>query len=185
VRIEELKQQYQLDLRWVYFPLHPETPAEGVSLITMFAGRYSAAEIAGMQANLQQRCAQAGLPYDGSRAFTYNSRMAQELAKWADGLPEGPALHGALYRAYFVKGANLADVDVLVDIATEVGLEPKSARHILAERQYQSEVDADWQRSRSMGVTGVPTFLVGQQALVGAQPFEQLVQLIETAKATG
>ena len=60
--------------------------------------------------------------------MTYNSRLAQELGKWADTVPGGEAIHDALYRAYFVDGRNLADPEVLVQVAEGVGLPGAEAR---------------------------------------------------------
>jgi predicted DsbA family dithiol-disulfide isomerase len=49
---------------------------------------------------------------------------------------------------------------------------------VLEKRTYQAAVDADWEKSRQYGVTGVPTFVAGGQGVVGAQPYEALEQLI-------
>ena len=125
---------------------------------------------------------QEGLPY-GRRTHTYNSRLAQELGKWADTVPGGEALHDALYRAYFVDARNIGDPEILVEIAGAVGLPGEEARAVLAERRFKDAVDADWARSRQYGVTGVPTFVAGGYGVVGAQPYEALVQLVEKAGA--
>jgi predicted DsbA family dithiol-disulfide isomerase len=47
----------------------------------------------------------------------------------------------------------------------------------------RSAVDADWVRSRTLGITGVPTFVVDGQRLVGAQPYEVLTEFVESAGA--
>ena len=83
------------------------------------------------------------------------------------------------YRAYFVDARNIGDVPVLLEIVAEVGLSVDEARAALAERRFQAEVDADWQRSRQLGVTGVPTFVAGGYGVVGAQPYEALEQLLD------
>jgi predicted DsbA family dithiol-disulfide isomerase len=121
-----------------------------------------------------------GLPY-GTRTHTYNSRLAQELAKWADSQPGFEPIHTALYQAYFVQCRNIGSIDVLVDIAQSVGLPGDEAREVLANRVFKSEVDADWELARRSGVSGVPTFIAGQYKVVGAQPYEVLVQLVEAA----
>jgi predicted DsbA family dithiol-disulfide isomerase len=122
-----------------------------------------------------------GLPY-GDRRMTYNSRLAQELGKWADTQPGGEAIHDALFRAYFVDGLNIGDADVLLKIAKSIGLPEEGAREVLEKRTFKDAVDADWDKSRQYGVTGVPTFVAGQRGVVGAQPYETLVQLIESTK---
>jgi len=123
-----------------------------------------------------------GLPY-GRRTHSYNSRLAQELGKWADTQPGGAALHDVLYKAYFVDGRNIGDPDILVELAASVGLPAEEARAVLAERRFKDAVDADWQKSAQYGVTGVPTFVSGGYGVVGAQSYEILEQLVARAGA--
>jgi len=179
VRIEQLRKEHDVTIRWVHFPLHPDTPAQGRSLAELFAGR--GFDIPKMQAQMRERMSAEGLPY-GDRTMTYNSRLAQELGAWADTQPGGDAIHDALFRAYFVDGANIGDVDTLVAIATSVGLSGPAAREVLDTRGFAPVVDADWQKSRAYGVTGVPTFVAGRHGVVGAQPYEALVQLVTVAR---
>ena len=76
MRIERLRKAYGLRVKWVHFPLHPDTPAEGRSLEALFAGR--GYDIEKRQAEMRARMQAEGLPY-GKRTMTYNSRLAQEL----------------------------------------------------------------------------------------------------------
>lgn len=162
-------------MRFTQFPLHPDTPDHGLTLEALFAGR--AFDVEAAQLRMAALMAAEGLPF-GKRTMTYNSRLAQELGKWGELQPPGETVHHALFEAYFVDGVNLAHVDALVQVAVSVGLPPDEASRILAERSFRAEVDADWDRARSYGVTGVPTFVVGDRALVGAQPYEMLEQLV-------
>ena len=118
-----------------------------------------------------------GLEY-GDRTHTYNSRLAQELAVWGDEAGVTDALHDALFRAYFVEARNLADVDVLVDVARAANLDAAEARAVIEDRRYRSAIDAQWEQARSVGVTGVPTFVAEGFGVVGAQPFETLESLM-------
>ena len=167
-----------MKVQWVHFPLHPETPAQGRSLEELFAGR--GYDMPKMQAQMRARMAAEGLPY-GERKMTYNSRLAQELGKWADEQPGGEAIHDALFRAYFVDGRNIGDADVLLEIAQSVGLPRERAKEVLEKRTFEAAVDADWQKAREYGITGVPTFVAGRQGVVGAQPYEMLERLVEEA----
>ena len=178
MRIEKLRQNYHLDIRLVHFPLHPETPAEGQSLERLFAGRN--VDVAAMQANMRSLMEAEGLPY-GNRRSTYNSRLAQELGAWAVKREGGEAIHDALFRAYFVDDVNLAQIDRLAEIAGQVGLDAVAARESLDTRRFRGAVSADWERSRQLGVTGVPTFVARGREAVGAQPYEVLEQLVQLA----
>ena len=119
-----------------------------------------------------------GLPY-GTRTHTYNSRLAQELGKWAVTQPGGEAIHKALFQAYFVAGQNLGNVAVLAGVARETGLDEAAAMEVLTQRTFSDAVTADWERAMGMGLTGVPTFIAGGYGMVGAQPLEQLRGLMQ------
>ena len=164
----------------VHFPLHPETPQGGRRLEELFAGRN--VDMEAMYTRMKGLMDEEGLPY-GKRSHTYNSRLAQELGKWADTQPGGEAIHDALYRAYFVDAVNVGDVDALLTIAGDVGLDVYAAREVLQSRSFSDAVDADWDLSRRYGVTGVPTFVVAQKAVVGAQPYEVLENFLQEAGA--
>jgi len=164
-------------VEWVHFPLHPETPAEGQSLEELFKGR--GVDRTAMHAQMKARMDAEGLPY-GERTMTYNSRLAQELGKWADTQPGGgDAFHDAMFRAYFVGARDISKPDVLLEIAAKVGLSVEKAREVLEQRTFKAAVDEDWKLSRQFGVTGVPTFVVGRYGVVGAHPYETLEQLVE------
>jgi predicted DsbA family dithiol-disulfide isomerase len=180
VRIEKLKAEHEVKVEWVHFPLHPDTPAEGRALADLFAGR-SADQRQAMHAQMRARMDAEGLPY-GERTMTYNSRLAQELGKWADTQPGGEAIHDALFRAYFVEARDISQAAVLLEIARGVGLSVDAARDVLAKRTFKDAVDADWKLSREYGITGVPTFVAGGYGVVGAQPYEALEQLVRKAK---
>ena len=99
--------------------------------------------------------------------MTYNSRLAQELAKWAETQDGGAAIHDALYRAYFVDGLNIALIENLMAVVRLLGLPEDEARDVLVSRQFRAAVDADWERCRDLGITALPTFVVGNDAVVG------------------
>jgi len=179
VRIEKLVQEHDVKIKWIHFPLHPDTPEEGRTLEDLFAGR--GMDIDKMYQQMKDRMAAEGLPY-GKRTHTYNSRLAQELGVWADTQPGGEAIHDALFRAYFVDAKNIGDADVLVEVAKSIGLDEAQAREVLEKRTFKDAVDADWAKSRQYGVTGVPTFVAANRGVVGAQPYEALVELVQQAR---
>jgi predicted DsbA family dithiol-disulfide isomerase len=141
------------------------------------------ANFAAMAARLQQFMDAEGLPYDPSRDMTYNSRLAQELAKWGERFPQSETLNLALYQAYFVDGLNIGDIAALLSIVEKVELPLDEARQVLEKRTMKTAVDQDWRHARSIGVTSVPTFAVNMTGVVGAQPYEQLARLVEYAGA--
>jgi len=182
VRIEKLQAEHNVKVEWVHFPLHPDTPAEGRALADLFAGRN--VDRKAMHAQMKARMDAEGLPY-GERTMTYNSRLAQELGKWADTQPGGDAIHDALFRAYFVEARDISQPAELLKIVEQVGLPVDGAREVLEKRTFKEAVDRDWELSRRIGVTGVPTFVAGRYGVVGAQPYEVLEQLVQKAASPG
>jgi predicted DsbA family dithiol-disulfide isomerase len=180
VRIEQLRKRYKIETRWSAFPLHPETPEEGLTLEELFAGR--AINIKKILSHLKQVADDLGLPLS-EREKTYNSRLAQELAKWAESQGRGDPYHEAVFRAYFVNGKNIGNMDELVDLTKSIGLPEKEARSVLELRTLKEAVDSDWWRSRVLGITAVPTFVVDHQVVIGFQPYEVLEQFLETCGA--
>ena len=180
MRIERIQKKYNVAINFVQFPLHPETPEEGRTLESLF--NTSPSEIAQKNQHMKGLMEQEGLPY-GERTHTYNSRKAQELAKWADTQAGGNKIHDALFRTYFVDGKNVADTEVLLAVCKDLGLDVKAATEVLSDGSYKESVDADWKKSRDYGVTGVPTYVVAQNGIVGAQPFEAIEKLVQDAGA--
>jgi len=170
-----LQKEYEIQVRWTAFPLHPETPEEGLDLEELFAGR--SMDVKQMMARLKQVADTVGLPF-GERKKTYNSRLAQELGKWAESQGQGEEFHKAVFHAYFVDGKNIGKIPELIELARSVGLSGEEARAVLEARTFKKAVDLDWARAYRWGVTGVPTFIMNRQGVVGAQPYEVLEQLL-------
>jgi predicted DsbA family dithiol-disulfide isomerase len=130
-----------------------------------------------MMDRLRRVSREEGLPF-GQREKTYNSRLAQELGKWAEVKDRGEPFHKAAFHAYFADGINIARIPSLVNLAVKVGLSGQEAQKVLEKRIFKDAVDSDWARSREMGATAVPTFMMNRKAVVGAQPYEVLEQFL-------
>jgi predicted DsbA family dithiol-disulfide isomerase len=130
-----------------------------------------------MIGHLRTTAEELGLPF-GARNKTYNSRLAQELGLWAEDQGMGEPFHMAAFHAYFVDGLNLAKIPVLLELARKVGLPENEAKEILTNRSYKEHVDQDWADSRFKAINAVPTFIMQQHKLVGAQSYDALVELV-------
>ena len=168
-----------MKIEWVHFPLHPETPAEGARSKTCSAGR--GYDIAKMQAQMRARMAAEGLPY-GERKKTFNSRLAQELAQWAEAQPGGDAIHDALFKRLLRRRPQCRRRWRIARDRERSRTRRGQGARGTGEAQFKAAIDADWKKSRDYGVTGVPTFVHDGKGVVGAQPYEALEQLVQQAK---
>jgi predicted DsbA family dithiol-disulfide isomerase len=87
----------------------------------------------------------------------------------------------AAFRAYFADGLNIGLPSALVELGTSVGLSGEKIREVLEKRTFEEAVDKDWMRSYQLDVKAVPTFMIDGMSLVGAQPYEKLVQLMKSS----
>jgi len=157
-----------------HFPLHPETPE---------AGSPRGPEIIARNQRMKANMDREGLPFNAERRMSYNSRLAQEMEKWAQTKNKAEEIANAIFRAYFVEVKNIGKVDVLAQIAEDNGLPADEATEVLISRKFKGAVDDDWRRCAAFGVNAVPTFLAGRYLMVGAQPYEELERLIQHVSA--
>jgi predicted DsbA family dithiol-disulfide isomerase len=173
--VQQLRGKRAVRVQWSPFPLHPDTPAEGMLLSDLFRG----ANVDAMHQRLYAIMDELKLPYSKSRDRLYNTRKAQELALWAQEQDGGEALVGELFRAYFVDNRNLADDAVLLDAVAQAGLDVEAARLVLASRSQSTQVDAAWERARQLRLNGVPAFVGGGYQFSGYQPLVEMERFLD------
>jgi predicted DsbA family dithiol-disulfide isomerase len=173
---DRLRREREIAFRWTLFPLHPEVPTEGMYLAELFRGRTDHLEAS--KGRLRDAAAATGLPL-ARRNRISNSRRAQELEKWAIALGKGDDFRRRTFHAYFAEGKDIAQLQVLEEIAAAVGLPPDEVWDVLAMGQFAEAVDGDWLRARQIGVTAVPLYLYGEETLAGYRPYEDFLRLID------
>jgi len=130
-----------------------------------------------MMQNLRKISAELGLSL-GNPQKTYNSRLAQELGKWAESKNSGDAFHAVAFKAYFADGKNIAKLPVLLDLSESAGLNREEAESVILNRTFKKAVDEDWALSWENGIKAVPTFMMKNDQLVGAQSYSTLEKLL-------
>ena len=166
----------EVEVRWSPFPLHPDTPQEGLLLESFLGPNLDA-----VHERLYGLMDELGLEHC-DRTMTYNSRLAQELGMWADeqvASDKAKAFHRALYRAYFARDHNLANKEVLMDVVDSSGLDVTAAEQVIDERSYSDQVDGAWARARQLQISGVPSFIAGSYMATGFQPYEEILKFLE------
>lgn len=108
-----------------------------------------------------------------------HSRLALEGAKFAEEQGLGNEYHDAVFAAQFQQEKNINDIEVLVDIAQRIGLDPVAFREALISQKYQKAVLQDCEEAYKLGVQSIPCFIVENRALFGAQSYEALERLLD------
>lgn len=184
MRVEQLKEEFALDVEWRPFELRPRTPPEGIPMERVVGrGRYTEQYLA----QVREVAARAGI-HMKQRSLLANSRPSLEAAEFAREAGRFEPLHRALFRAYFEEGEDIGDENVLARLAEDCGLEAGALLAALRERRYEKLVDEKvaWAREQNLG--GVPTFVFYPKGgseedrgftLVGAQEYDVFKDVTE------
>ena len=128
-----------------------------------------------------------GIEFDFDRASRIpNTVDSHRLLAMAESVHRQPELSEVLFRQYFVDGLDIGDLKVLVTAAAEAGLDQSAVESLLAGEQGRAEIRQSDHTARTMGISGVPTFVFdGRYAIVGAQEPDVFLQLLDLMEAEG
>jgi predicted DsbA family dithiol-disulfide isomerase len=174
-----LQNEYVVEIDWRGFELHPETPPGGRPI----AERVSPARLPQLKRGLREFAAAFGVIDLELPDHMPNTRRALAIAEYARALGKLEAFRDAAMYAHWREGKNLEEERDLRAIALHAGLNPEAALQAMAAEQYLQRVDAIREEASGIGVTGIPTLVAGQYGVVGCQPYEVIVQLVERAGA--
>lgn len=164
-----------MNVTWLPFELHPEAPPEGIPRDAYF-GRARSLQV---RSYLQQVAEQVGLEMR-PRDVIINSRRALGAAEFAREQGKFEEMHRALFRSHWEQTGKLEDIDDLVRIGTEVGLEAEELKSAIEEGRYEDVIDENRQSATSAGINAIPAHVFGRRFLVmGAQPYEVLKQVVD------
>lgn len=177
---------HPFEIEWHPFQLNPDMPAEGMDrrdyLETKFGGKEGAIRA---YAPVLERAEAAGLTIDfAAIKRTPNTLDAHRLLHWAgiEGCQDRMAM--ALFQAYFTEGRDIGDHEVLADLADSLSLDGAMIQRLLASEADRDAIRARDAQFRQMGISGVPTFIVGgQHAVPGCQPADLWVKVIDDLTA--
>lgn len=163
---------------WRGFELNPATPQGGVSLEQLFGSRALA-----MRANAERTAAAFGVTGIRLPTRLSNTRRVLAVAEWARSQGRLLAFRDAAMEAYWQRGEDLENPEVLGRLAEHAGLPPEEARAAMDAPEYLSRVEALQEEGRAAGVSGIPTAFIGGIRVVGCQPYEVFADAARRAGA--
>lgn len=123
-----------------------------------------------------------GLHYQMDKTVVANAKNAHRLLQLAKSIEKGSSMKERLLKAYFTEGANIDDMDTLISLAIEVGLEKERVKSCLESNEFADKVEQDIYESRMLGVRGVPFFVLDRKyGISGAQPLEVFEESLRKA----
>jgi predicted DsbA family dithiol-disulfide isomerase len=177
--IRKLKPEFNIDLEWRGYQIHPEWPPEGIAAEQLHAGSDMDARRAAWQ-RITAMAEAEGLEIKPPTVFT-SSRAALAACEFARENGGAEELEGRIYRAYFVEGANLGDAKLVARLGAECGFDEKEVARVIAAPRYELRLKNNALAARQRSVSGVPTFFIGDYPLVGAQSSQVMRQVLQRA----
>ena len=114
------------------------------------------------------------------RDVLINSRKALGAAEFAREHGKFAEMHRALFKAHWELTGKLEDIDDLVRIGTEVGLDQVELRQAIEEGRYERVLDDNRRLAESVGINAIPAHIFGRRYLVlGAQPYEAFTEVLD------
>ena len=171
-RLNKLRHEYNLKVNWCFLEIHPETPAEGMSVTEL---DYTAEQFRDLMQGYYQMAGAEGLKVSKHR-YTTNSHRALLLAEAAkgDGAEVFYRLHNRLFEAYFGEEQNIGDEEVLRQLADACGIKTKTVEKAWSDPSYAQRLAQNLAAARELNVTGTPTYFFTDRALAGAVSLAQL-----------
>jgi predicted DsbA family dithiol-disulfide isomerase len=173
--------EVQPEIRWLPFQLNPDMPKEGIARADYRKAKFGSLERSrGLDARVAAEGEGEGIAFAFERMErTPNTVAAHELIDLAQKQAKGTAVVDALFRAYFEEARDIGDAAVLAEIAARAGV---SGWPQQADGRQVAAIEED---VRSLGISAVPTFILGRKLGVsGAQPPETLAQAIREASSS-
>ena len=175
-RIED----FDVLVRWRPYMLDPTIPPEGLDRQDYMLAKFGPERLKTIHDPLIAAGEELGVPFDfDAITRTPNTLDAHRLIRWAHTVERQHETAERLFMAYWSEGQDVGERDVLARCAGDAGINAAQIRELLDSAQDVEETKAEIQHATSIGVTGVPTFILGQSyALVGAQSPEVLADAI-------
>lgn len=181
----------EVDVTWRSFELDPNAPAEGKpDMISHIMGKYGlpADRAEQMLAQVVAAGAEAGIDIRFDRARPSNSFLAHQLlhlAREAGGHGLEDRVTGRLFAAYLTEGEVIGDLDTLLRIAAEAGLDPVETRGVLERGRFAAAVRSEQATAERFGIGSVPSYVIDRTYLVpGAQPVDTMRRVLDEVRAT-
>jgi predicted DsbA family dithiol-disulfide isomerase len=176
-----LKPDIPVEVHWHPYFLNDWIPREGISREDYLTTKFGSPErYAGMAQRVTAAAASEGLDYAMDKISRQpNTLDSHRLIRWAGGIGKAAEMKQRLMDLYFTEGADLTNHAVLVQAATDIGLDPEDVAEALASDQDVAEVTQEAQSAKEAGIDGVPCFIFGGRfAVSGAQAPEYLAEAI-------
>ena len=183
-----LRPDIPVEVHWRPYFLNDWIPREGISREEYLTTKFGSPErYKGIAQRVTAAAAEEGLVYASDKMTRQpNTLDCHRLIRWAEGIGKAADMKQRLMDLYFTEGADLTNRAVLVQAASDVGLDPEDVRAALDSDQDVEQIEQEVLAAKQAGIEGVPCFIFGGKfAVSGAQSPEYLADAIDRMAQAG
>ena len=174
-RIGKLKEQFDLDVKWQPFEIHPEIPKDGVLLDKLlFPMEY----LEMVMTNVKRLADEDGITLKFSDKLP-NSRLALYISEFMRKKGKFDEFHELLFDKYWKEGEDIGDLSLLLELSESIGLNRNEILNFIKSDEPLNMLRKTQLELRRYGINGVPTFIIGDRIIVGVQPYEVFKKVIK------
>tara|TARA_B100001063_G_C16778404_1_gene568063 strand:+ start:163 stop:819 length:657 start_codon:yes stop_codon:yes gene_type:complete len=183
--LEKFPHKDEVDVEWKSYQLNPHLTTQADKNINEYLAEHkgiSIEEARSLNEHVTAMAAEVGLTYKMDEAVVANSFMAHRMTHFAKTKGKQSELEELLFKSYFTEGKNIDDLDTLLQIGEEIGLDKNELKSVLESNQFAEDVQKDVYEAHQVGLKGVPFFVYNNQyGISGAQPKELFEQTLQQA----
>ena len=169
-RLRNAVENQNIDAEWEMKPFELETEAgkrPTVSTTERYMEKYGLSEKEAREKieEIEKTASNDGLEINFKDTLLTSSKDALRLCKFTQNVHPEITLNlvEKIFYSNLVKNENIADVNVLTDIAVSCGLEEFEAKKILENNYYNIEAFLDKEEALSHGITATPCFILNHK----------------------
>jgi len=166
----------EVDFHFLPYELNPAMPESGETIASYFKRQmgWDDRKLLDYQKSLLETASAAGVTIDFSKRVKYfNTKKAHLLMHFAEGFNKQTELNERLIKAYFEEGLDISNIDVLSDLAVQIGLDKKSTKDALLQPHLAEELDRKIERRKAFEIQSIPAFILDEKTLIsGSQSVE-------------
>ena len=171
---KEIRKKHELNDDWVSWEIHPEVPKEGRPIQEVLPG----VDLLERKKKLNDLGAVVGLT-PGEKVFVPNTHWVLSAVEFARDSNKLHSWIDAMYHASFVEKKDIGNMDVIMEIARQVGLEGATLRQSLESGRYEGVLLQHEQECVEKKIEWVPTVYHGEERIIeGAFTFYELEKIM-------
>ena len=178
-----LKQVPDIKVSFEYstFQLDPNMPPEGIDRSDCVSKKFDKEQYINIKNNIKNEAIKSGISnINNTIGIIPNTFNSHRLIYWSKENNSQLDTVEEIFKSYFEESKDIGDINILIDIAEKVGLDPQKIRKKFNNDEDRTTLIDQEQTNRQNGVMGVPAYIIDDGiTLTGSQPVISIVKLLE------